>query len=221
MPVKNTQAVNRPEKRSGNSLMVATVILGTLFLVTAGILVLQMVNGQQTSSTADDLKSQYNQLKADNTQLQDQLAALAQEKAKVDDELNKLKIAASMADWQTYDNSKYKYQIKYPANWSMAGASTKDEVFFLPQGVDETNEGSAGQRFVISFFSDEARLANITGRTAVTINGMAAEQGIDNGIGKYTAFLFKTADGYVEILWPEAITDQTYSQILSTFKFVQ
>lgn len=195
--------------------------MGVLFLVTAGILALQMINGQQTNGTMDELTGQYNQMKAENTQLQDQLTALTRVKAEADEELNKLKIEASMADWQVYTNSKYNYQVKYPAAWTMAGQSTKDEVYFLPQGIDENNEGSAGQRLAISFFSDEARLANITGRTAVTINGLAAEQGIDNGIGKFMAFLFKKDNGYVEVFWLEGLTDQTYNQILSTFKFVE
>jgi cell division protein FtsB len=221
MPMKNSSSVSQSPKRTENPFKVLTVILGVLFLVTAGILALQMINGQQVNSATDELKDQYNQIKAENTQLQGQLAALTQEKAKVDDELNELKIAVSMADWQVYTNSKYNYQVKYPANWAMSGQSNKDEVYLLPQGVDENNEGSAGQRIAISFFSDEARLANITGRTAVTINGLEAEQGIDNGIGKFMAFLFKKDNGYVEVSWLEGLTDQAYNQILSTFKFVE
>jgi hypothetical protein len=126
-----------------------------------------------------------------------------------------------MADWQTYTNSKYKYQLKYPANWAMSGQSSKDEVYLLPQGAEAGSEASTGQRLIIFSFNDEARLANITGRTAVTINGLEAEQGIDNGLGTYTAFLFKKDNGYVEVSWLEGLTDQTYNQILSTFKFVE
>lgn len=138
---------------------------------------------------------------------------------------NAITASTSTADWQTYTNDKYAYQISYPSDWivdvnlmSENNFGEGDSVFCPPElqevnsvtgnnqcQVGKTNGGSIDPKAPISLFQCDTQ-----GKTDLT--SCKAYKGANLGIDQAGRYFYKLV-----------LIDQKYlgiyNQMISTFKF--
>lgn len=141
------------------------------------------------------------------------------------------------AEWKTYENKTFLYQIKYPADWSMrnvlSGKSlpNSDSLVGINPGNNFTGEkdeinievvkGKTAEEIIKSFkknntlkSSGDFSIGDIVGKKAEITYSEAGS----GGILIYTLF---EHDGYLYILSSRDYALKTFSQMISTFKFLE
>jgi hypothetical protein len=178
-----------------------------------------------------DLQNQINNLKNQVSELQKQISE---------------KPTDETADWETYENAKYGYSVKYPKDWNLYtkgfyDASTKtykepaksvvidnEEIEDIPYASEYPMNGfiiNAGQdEFTFSQLRQDTSMTftdeQIAGENALRAVSKSASE-MDGSFGTYY-YINYNSQGYV-ILWPNDNAsgkhDEIYDTILSTFQF--
>lgn len=124
-------------------------------------------------------------------------------------------------NWLTYTNKKYSYTIDYPKDWNINTALGLNNVQIVsPDKSKDTLE--RGQSIFIKYLETQDELNNITDKKELIINGIKAIQGLDdNAMYTVRATCFPYGSHLIKIWWADDFTNETYNQILSTFRIIE
>ncbi len=128
-----------------------------------------------------------------------------------------------LATWQTYSNTRYNYEIKYPAQFAANNIADGSTGAALPESLMvaliDSSTPPAGSLTFQGFAAKPKYPATLTKSTGV-INTHAYEK--YSGPNSDTYLFFDNNKQYIEVLVdynPKIDAKMTFDQILSTFKF--
>lgn len=137
-----------------------------------------------------------------------------------------LATADPTANWKTYTHPTYKYQFKYPSDWSaVVSQSASANTLF---GLNADSKSGIGGIEVREIPTEPQNFNSLTEskiikQTPVTINGISGYKTKYSNVVSGTNFVFRHKDGLIYNIYinSEGQNDlEIFDQILSTFKFI-
>ncbi len=140
-------------------------------------------------------------------------------------------IEDEFADWKTYQNEEYGFEVKYPKDWTSTENSKEQIVFFEPgSGPSKEHLGD----IFINIINNSKKLSIdeyikvkppiVTDKGNITMDGKTAKQILQSGMLEFLTTIIPAGDYFIEITKEENYQeerDEAYNKILSTFKFLE
>lgn len=129
------------------------------------------------------------------------------------------------ADWKTYENQQFKFQIKYPADWNLKEDKTLQNIAFITTTITAPSKNSFIDIWVRSGSWSQIVKELGTKSTKITLNGITGLVEAANKGGKVYTFPSQINNQVFQIVYGESSDSPlneitTLDQILSTFKFL-
>ena len=131
------------------------------------------------------------------------------------------------ANWKIFIHPIYKYQFKYPSQWSaMISQNAKANTIF---GLNATSQSGVGGVEVREISTDPQDFHTLTQSKVsesvpVTINGISGYKMKYSNVLNGTDFVFRNSDGLIYNIYINSENPEDliiFDQILSTFKFIE
>jgi len=198
---------NMPKK--GNPALWIILIVVVLIAVAAILYFGDFFNANSNTNTVANTNTETNTIVKEN----------------VDLTLN-TEIILDTTDWKTYNNSNFKYSIKYPSNWIVKESDSLNigpYVSVLPPNWEERSTLETGPGIMINKVAEIPSGDLVENTQTVSINNYHPIRQIENGLKATYVTYFSYNDEFISVSWDEEFGDQPdypiYETILSTFTF--
>ncbi|PIS41086.1 MAG: hypothetical protein COT25_04975, partial [Candidatus Kerfeldbacteria bacterium CG08_land_8_20_14_0_20_42_7] len=183
---------NMPKK--GNPALWIILIVVVLIAVAAILYFGDFFNANSNTNTVANTNTETNTIVKEN----------------VDLTLN-TEIILDTTDWKTYNNSNFKYSIKYPSNWIVKESDSLNigpYVSVLPPNWEERSTLETGPGIMINKVAEIPSGDLVENTQTVSINNYHPIRQIENGLKATYVTYFSYNDEFISVSWDEEFGDQ-------------